>query len=317
MSGTGSGKLGSQVYASVAGEQIVRQYQSKVANPNTEKQVNQRARLKLMSQLAAAMSEVIVIPKQKLKSSRNLFIKANIPYSYANAGQADATLVNFQLTNGNIAIPAVTASREANNVLHIELAEAADNAVSRVVYCVFGKSSEQALMYLGSYVNNVPGDGRTFPLDTPDFVGDLVIYAYGMRDTSSKATAKYGNYSVSTGEDLAKLLMSRSIAASDYQLTKTTGVQLGSEDTETPIVPAGSYRITIHISGLGSTTGQGVYARGTAINLIATPYAGWSFKGWRRNGTNEWFSHDSRLLLSVIADLDLIAEFISDTNSED
>ena len=75
IAGTGSGKLGSQVYASVAGEQIVRNYQPKVSNPNTTKQVNQRSRFKLMSQLSAAMASVIVIPKEGMRSSRNLFSK--------------------------------------------------------------------------------------------------------------------------------------------------------------------------------------------------------------------------------------------------
>lgn len=313
----GSGKVGNLVTSMNSGVCIGREYNGSVTNPNTPKQVNQRARLKLMSQVAAAMSEVIAMPKQGLVSSRNLFIKANSPYSYANNGQADATLVNFQLTNGNIAIPAVTASREANNILHIELAAAADAAVSRICYCVFGKSTEQSLMYLGSYVIDAPGENRTFPTDSPDYVGDLIIYAYGMRDTSAKATAKYGNYSVSTGEDLAKLIMTRSLSASDYQLTKTTGVQLGSEETETPIVPVGSYQIVVHVSGLGSTTGQGVYPLGTAVTLTATPYAGWSFVGWRRNGTNVYYSRETRYVVPVSDNMDIIAEFISDTNSED
>ena len=44
--GSGSGKLGSSVFSTVAGETVVRQYQPTVANPNTEAQVNQRARMK-------------------------------------------------------------------------------------------------------------------------------------------------------------------------------------------------------------------------------------------------------------------------------
>lgn len=316
MAGTGSGKLGSQVYASVAGEQIVRQYQSNVSNPSTTKQVNQRARMKLMSQVAAAMSEVIVIPKQGLKSSRNLFIKANFGYSYANAGEADATLVNFQLTNGNIAIPDVTAERQANDILHLELAAAADNAVSRVVYCIFGKSTEQALMYLNSIVVTYPGENRTFPADTPNFSGDLIIYAYGMRDTSAKASAKYSDYAVATGEDLAKLLMNRTIAASDYQLTKTVGVQLGAEESTTPVVPAGSASVVVHLSGLGSVQGAGVYTLGSQVTLTAVPYAGWSFKGWRINGSSVYVSSSNPYTFTLNVHKDLVADFISDLDSE-
>ena len=47
--GKGTGKLGASVFAISGGEQIVRQYNPVVSNPNTDAQVAQRAKLKLMS----------------------------------------------------------------------------------------------------------------------------------------------------------------------------------------------------------------------------------------------------------------------------
>ena len=52
----GKGKLGNIVCSTVAGETIARDYNPEVANPNTEGQVDQRARFKLMSQLSSIMA---------------------------------------------------------------------------------------------------------------------------------------------------------------------------------------------------------------------------------------------------------------------
>lgn len=55
----GVGKVENLVVSQVGGVTIARAYQPNVSNPKTEKQVDQRARLKLASQIAAAMSPVI------------------------------------------------------------------------------------------------------------------------------------------------------------------------------------------------------------------------------------------------------------------
>ena len=77
--GTGSGKLGTSVFTTVKGTQIVRQYQPTVNNPSTNLQVSQRSRFKLVSQIAASMADVIAIPRNGIISSRNLFVKKNMP----------------------------------------------------------------------------------------------------------------------------------------------------------------------------------------------------------------------------------------------
>ncbi len=46
-----SGKLGAVVFSTSGGATISREYNPHVANPNTDAQINQRARMKLMSQL--------------------------------------------------------------------------------------------------------------------------------------------------------------------------------------------------------------------------------------------------------------------------
>lgn len=68
--GKNSGRVGGVVYSNYRGEQIVRSYQPKVNNPNTKKQVEQRTKFKLASQVAASLSREINLSYVSLE--RNL-----------------------------------------------------------------------------------------------------------------------------------------------------------------------------------------------------------------------------------------------------
>ena len=76
--GKNSGRVGGVVYSNYRGEQIVRAYQPKVSNPNSVLQVAQRAKFKLMSQLATELKKEInasFVPSNKRLTSRNAWIK--------------------------------------------------------------------------------------------------------------------------------------------------------------------------------------------------------------------------------------------------
>lgn len=49
-----------------------------------------------------------------------------------------------------------------------------------------------------------------------------------MRDMSSTASAKYGNYHVQSGEDIAKMVANRKLSAADFTFTQTQGFNMGS-----------------------------------------------------------------------------------------
>lgn len=231
--GTGSGKLGSSVFATVSGVQIVRPYQPVVANPSTQSQVNQRARLKLASQLASQIAPSIAIPRNGLKSGRNQFVKKNFDLITAENGTAQVDVAGVQLTNGSQALPAVTATADGSSV-SFSLAEAVDAAVTRVVYSVYKRTSSGQLQLIGSPVVEEPGNNRKFA-GTADANGeDIVVYAYGMKDTSAAATAKYANLNIETGTDVAKLIANRTISASDSVLTATSGVLAAYSNNNPP-----------------------------------------------------------------------------------
>lgn len=304
-----NGKVGNMVFASTGGEVIAREYNPNVSNPSTTNQVNQRAKLKLMSQLAAALAPVIVVPKEGLKSSRNLFIKKNIGSVDAHEGIAQVTYENLQITNGNAAIPAIHIVRSANAGVQVNLEERCDAAVSRVVYILYKKTSEQTLQYVQSVVvENATNEGN-FPGQLIYAEGDIVVFAYGMKDLNSKATAKYDDYNVESGLDIAQLAMSRSISMSDYQFTQTRGTTLFAGETESVNVPDGSARVFVTALGPGSVSGAGIFVIGSQVTVVATPDSGKYFRGWKKNGSDIIVSMDASYTFDLTGTTDLVATF--------
>lgn len=224
MFGTGTGRLGSSVFSSVAGQQVVRQYQPNVANPNTSAQIDQRAKLKLMSQVAAAMSSVIAIPREGLVSSRNKFIKKNFSETTASEGVASINVENLQLTAGNMAIGGIEIRRQTNPATNnVNLVDAQSADVARVVYISFAKNDNEQLQLLDSVVVSEPGADRTFPGMITLSDTECVVYAYGIKDKDSDASAKYANYKVESASDVARLVANRSASSVALALTATTG----------------------------------------------------------------------------------------------
>lgn len=315
--GTGSGKLGASVFSVNSGAQIVRQYQPVVANPSTSAQVDQRARLKLMSQVAAAMATVIAIPKNGLKSSRNLFISKNMDSCIATDGVAQITYENLQLTAGNIGFPAITAARNAQTgVISVNLSSAPSSDISRVVYIMYRKTQGQ-MEYVASRIVREKGENSNFPTTFPASSGDVVLYSYGMKDSDAKATAKYENYNVTTASDLATLISSRTIAFGDYTFTQTRGTTLATGEQGTVVVPEGQAVVYVTAAGPGTATGSGTFEIGSQVTVTATPNQGANFLGWRRNGSSAYVSTSASYTFTIQEMTDLVAVFQTPSNGGD
>lgn len=304
----GRGKLGNMVVSQVGGYSIARDYRASIANPNTDEQVSQRARFKLLSQLAASMAPVIAIPKDGLKSSRNQFVSRNFSQSFANDGNAAITIENIQLTKGTSGLPAIVASRTAAAApITVKLAESAAIAADRVCYCMFAKTAENKMQLVDSVVvADTAGDGL-FEATLPAMATDAVIYAYGMKDLNASAAAKYGNYSVSSGEDIASLIMSRKLSSEDYKLSQTRGTQLlrGENSNNTPT--GNDSRLWLTESGPVTVTGAGVYPNGTLVEIQATVPEGKTFIGWRDNGSQQFIAYSPTLRIELHENRDIVA----------
>ena len=330
--GKGSGKLGAAVFSTNNGQQVVRQYQPKVKNPNTVAQTVQRARFKLMAQIASSYAPVIAIPRSGTVSSRNMFVKKNMPLVIGTADGAQVVYENLQITNGTRALPGIHVKREGGK-LKIGLLQAPSSTISRVAYCAFSKDSEGQLALEYSIIASTAGEQGTFDVETKDIAGDVVFYAYGMIDTNSSATAAFENYHVDSATDLAKLIATRKLSLSDFSLTKTRGTTIKAGVNENVVVPAGSYGLYVNATAGGTVNVEvnsvskadvtsessysGAFEAGSEVVLDANANEGYTFDGWYDQNTGQklaWVGTNTQFSLNK--KYDILVKFVSTAGGE-
>lgn len=307
-----NGKIGGVVFSTSGGIQITREYNPNVANPNTQAQVNQRARMKLMSQISATMAPVITMQKMGLVSARNQFTKRNFGYSYVSNGEAQVSYENLQLTQGNAALPRINYGGTGGNY-YLELQESADASISRVVWIAYRKTAEGKLQFVYSAIEETAGADGKFKHQLPaSWASDnYVFYAYGMKDMNAKATAQYGNLNVTTANDLATLVATRKISLTDYQFTQTRGATSNDGAPIDP-TPAGKARVYVTANGNGTVSGAGLFDIGTQVTVVATPGENARLTGWFRNGSETRLSTSESYTFTLNETIDLIATFVNE-----
>lgn len=125
--GTGSGKMGASVFSVRNGQQIVRQYQGNVLNPKTTGQIEQRAMLKLSSQVAAALGKELrgfrnLKPGQSFRNAfvKTLFNDGALSYDSTN-NKATMNTSSIKLTDSNLAFGSVGAVSVEGNAIHFNV----------------------------------------------------------------------------------------------------------------------------------------------------------------------------------------------------
>ena len=235
-----SGKMGSAVFRQRFGETVVSQYQPKVSNPNTTAQSDNRAAFKLISQLGAALADVIAIPRNGAQSPRNIFTKVNYPLvtktTVGGEDVASIAMESIQLTNSSRALPntVIAELSAANNSVSVDLSEIITvinqkPVIDEVVFVAvsgFGTlgTTKRPPRMRGSVVGTVGSDGRITvddisigePLTTDE---KLYVYAYGISYAEGGSSEDYEN--ITTANDVALLVSSRSTALTDLILTET------------------------------------------------------------------------------------------------
>lgn len=216
--GVKTGKLGASVFVVRYGETIERQYQPVVSNPNTEAQVEARAKLKMLSQLSAIMAPIIAIPRAGAVSSRNQFTKVNYSSTSYHNNQADIALLDIKITKGVLSMPPINATRDGQD---LNVLTTVGVPYDRVVYCVFVKQADNTLRFHDSKVVTESGAGNYFQATFPASSAPMVVYAYGVRDNNDAATAAFGDLQVLSAETVAKIIVTRVLKETDISLTET------------------------------------------------------------------------------------------------
>ena len=223
IAGKGTGKVGSMVYAISGGEQIVRQYNPIVANPNTERQVTQRSKFKLLTQLAAAVDATLAFRKQGLVSARNQFIAKNYDAVAVKNGEVTLSGADLQITPSSTPLTDLSATNGNGDTVNVSLANNSAELLDRVVYHAFTVQGANMIEHIGSTIVDEAGADGKFAGVLPKGSSATLILAYGVKDNSAAATIKYAetfadpNTFAVTGE------VSKLFSTSDYSLTMTVG----------------------------------------------------------------------------------------------
>lgn len=219
-----TGKVAGSVFAIRFGETIERAYNPVVANPKSELQVESRAKLKLISQLAAVLGGNIAIPRVGAKSPRNLFVKKNYYLmGYAN-NSATIELAAVQVSDSAVSLPAISATRAAN-VITAAL-DRPDPNIDRMVYILLVKETDSKLRVFESKVVETAGTDNDYQTSFSLTSLPAVVLGYGIRDNSETARVIFGNLESPSAETIAKLLTSRIVLGVDATLTETRGVNV-------------------------------------------------------------------------------------------
>lgn len=223
--GKGSGKMGSSVFAISGGEQLVREYNPNVANPNTESQIAQRAKFKLMSQIATALSGVIAMKKEGLVSKRNKFVSRNFALASYEDGRASVTLSALQIA-GSVHVITALESGESNNI--VQLSDAPNREISGVVYIALGKDENNNLIV--SEVKNVTSEGANFqyPATFAATLENKVVLAYAYWPSTSGSTTDFGSAFAEVEENIAHLDIAEVLTAAGASFSSTVGLVLGA-----------------------------------------------------------------------------------------
>lgn len=191
ISGGLSGKTGSFTYRQSRGQTIVSQYQPVVKNPNTEGQQTQRAKFKLMSQLAAIMAAgfgtmgVTKRPAKQTPTQRNAFMQLNMPLvttaDTATGVVANIPMQQLKLTSSFRFMPAIQAGDEGASGIEVAFAEDIPTEVTTVRLITVG--------YVGNVASIV--DLRDVPTSSlSDYriavpAGEYTVLAYGLIPSAS------------------------------------------------------------------------------------------------------------------------------------
>ena len=282
--GKASGKKGDAVLAVRNGEQIMRQWNPIVKNPNTTRQMNVRAKMKLMSQFSAVVESIIAIDPLKAASPRNIFVKTNYGLVTINGNAAEMQLKDIQLTKSAEGMVDFSADRTKPDEIAVFLNEANTNNFDAVVYAALVINADGSMRVWDSTVVTTPGDSRIFRGSLAYTLDPIVIYAYGVAYNDSRASVAFSNIEGEAASFVAGLIVNHSQKMVGSSLTMTKGLVMGENETTGSSSDVDRRSITINVTGNGTATGAGSYAIGTTVTLVATAGSGATFQGWYQNG---------------------------------
>lgn len=304
------GKLGNTVFAIRNGEQLSRQYNPNPMNPKSAIQTENRAKLKLLSQLGAALQPVIAIPRVGMVSPRNGFTQANYQYTSFAGENASIDLADTQLTKSSVALGGFSADRTSGTGIAVVMDENIATSNDAVVYVVLRRTDASKVAVASSLLVREAGVDGKFPATLPYQDGDIAVCAYGIRYNTVAARTAFGNLNAPSALGVAKLFASRVLTESDATMSETRGLFMNAADGTGETAGVVRYTIGVTAVGDGTATGGGRYELGTQVTLRATPQSGATFQGWYLNSiSGTLLGSNADYTFTVEGAMNIVAKF--------
>lgn len=233
ITGKMSGKMGSAVFRVRNGAQVVTQYNPIVKNPDSAGQKSQRAKFKLMSQLAAIMSPgfgTMAVTKRASKgtpSQRNAFTQINFPLVEVLSDNENVTakipMEQLKLTSSFRHLPPL-AITETTNEIDVEIANI-DTSVASVRYVVVGYNNNVASIL---HIQDDPVQNGGSSLSYVTGAGKYTVLAYGLIPSEAgKTTIDLDNIHTPADEDFISAIELNTMVAEGLMAeTKTVGINV-------------------------------------------------------------------------------------------
>lgn len=234
-----SGKMGSAVFRVREGQQVVTQYNPIVKNPNTAGQQAQRAKFKLMSQLAAIMAPgfgtmgVTERPARGKGTARNGFVQKNFGLAETETVSETVTakipMEKLQLTDSFRYLPPMilTAVRQ-NIVIGIENLPAEISTVRVIVVGYSGGEGQDRQANIRQIVDVPVRNGEISQEVQIGTTGNYTVLAYGLIPSeSAKSSIDLDNIHTPDDEDFISAVQLDAMVADGLMAeTKTVGANI-------------------------------------------------------------------------------------------
>lgn len=237
ISGGMSGRTGSFTYRQSRGQTIVSQYQPIVKNPNTEGQQTQRAKFKLLSQLAAIMKDgfgtmgINERPARQRPTQRNAFMKINMAAVEGSTSEAKIRLEAVKLTTSNTPLGSISVNAETSTVTIVGIAKNVASVrfveMGTLMYEEVDQSTGQLVQKYRPMlrkITDVPVTNGQVSIDPTD---DGTVLAYGLIPSSSLTGVDFNE--IHTPEDetfIAAIKLNQMVAEGTMSETMTLGVNV-------------------------------------------------------------------------------------------
>lgn len=235
--------MGSAVFRVREGQQIVAQYNPIVKNPNTEGQQAQRAKFKLMSQLAAVLAPGIgTMGVTKRASSgagtkRNGFMQKNIGLvttaDTATGIVASIPMEQVQLTDSFRPFGTITPTPNGNE-LKVDLVRADNKTksgrIALVGYGTMGVTKSPVLLKDLTFDFEDDGTARVVIADLLDGEYTVLVYGYQPNDEVMAKISLDNIHTPAAGGWIAQINLDQALADGSVAVTMTAGSNVTIEE---------------------------------------------------------------------------------------